>query len=270
MEKNNLLSISKFARIAGVSRQTLIYYDKIDLFKPVIVYDNKYRMYSHNQIQLIVIITILTSLKLSLKEIKKIIHFSTIDTMIETLKIQSNVINNEINKLSLLKNMLDTRLLQLTNGQNVLEKKPNISLIELKENIFYYFDKKIASNLITEDTMSDFFKSCENKQIPLIFSQVNKKSKDNILNYKYDIIDNFGFKTDDIKLQNYSLNKGKYLIAYAYGDYGTTNYIYDDILKYIKQNNYQIDSDFIEEYLLDELSRKKPNEYVLKIIVKIV
>lgn len=44
------LSVSEFANMFDVSRQTLIYYDKIDLFKPFDV-DPKtgYRKYTYNQ-----------------------------------------------------------------------------------------------------------------------------------------------------------------------------------------------------------------------------
>lgn len=43
-------SISEMASIHGVSRQTLIYYDKIELFQPVHIDENGYRFYAAEQI----------------------------------------------------------------------------------------------------------------------------------------------------------------------------------------------------------------------------
>ena len=44
------LTISEMARICRVSRQTLIYYDKNNIFKPVYTNKNGYRLYSIYQI----------------------------------------------------------------------------------------------------------------------------------------------------------------------------------------------------------------------------
>ncbi|WP_301426247.1 MerR family DNA-binding transcriptional regulator [Carnobacterium sp.] len=44
MEKE-YLTISQFSALSGISRKTLIYYDKIDLFSPKMVTDKGYRMY---------------------------------------------------------------------------------------------------------------------------------------------------------------------------------------------------------------------------------
>jgi len=70
---NNFFTISDFAKLMGISRQTLIYYDRIDLFKPIKVLDNQYRLYSRNQINVISLITMLSEMGVPLKEIKGII-----------------------------------------------------------------------------------------------------------------------------------------------------------------------------------------------------
>lgn len=51
MEKGrrSLFTVSQFAQMCGVSRQTLIYYDREGIFSPQVVGENGYRYYSHLQ-----------------------------------------------------------------------------------------------------------------------------------------------------------------------------------------------------------------------------
>ena len=48
--KVRYLTISEMSEIHNTTRQTLIYYDRIGLFKPIKVDENGYRYYSSNQI----------------------------------------------------------------------------------------------------------------------------------------------------------------------------------------------------------------------------
>ena len=69
---NRKLSISEMAQIHDISRQTLIYYDKIDLFKPEIIDDkNGYRYYSTLQIPQLREICFLRSIGMPLDDIRK-------------------------------------------------------------------------------------------------------------------------------------------------------------------------------------------------------
>ncbi|WP_251441565.1 MerR family DNA-binding transcriptional regulator [Veillonella intestinalis] len=45
-----LISISEMAKLHGMSRQTLIHYDKIGLFKPIYTNNRGFRYYSKQQI----------------------------------------------------------------------------------------------------------------------------------------------------------------------------------------------------------------------------
>lgn len=44
--EDSILTISEMAKICRVSRQTLIYYDKNNIFKPMYTDKNGYRLYS--------------------------------------------------------------------------------------------------------------------------------------------------------------------------------------------------------------------------------
>ena len=96
---DDLIAISEMAKLYGITRQTLIYYDEIDLFKPVKVDCKGYRYYSRRQIPYLREICFLKSVGVSLKEILE--HFkdrSAIKEM-KLLKEQRNRIAQEVSRI---------------------------------------------------------------------------------------------------------------------------------------------------------------------------
>lgn len=114
METENLnprrLSISEMAQIHKISRQTLIYYDKIDLFKPDIVEENGYRFYSVEQIPMLREICFLRSIDMPLDEIRKNNKYNASKTTIDLLVDQRDKIDDEIDKLKRQKREIEKRL----------------------------------------------------------------------------------------------------------------------------------------------------------------
>ncbi|GAX01489.1 MerR family transcriptional regulator [Secundilactobacillus silagei] len=72
-----MLSINQFARLAGTTRRTLLFYDEQDLFKPATVGDNHYRYYDYDQLYQMNFILQLRRLGLSIADIKALIAKQT-------------------------------------------------------------------------------------------------------------------------------------------------------------------------------------------------
>ena len=68
-------TVGEFAKLYGMQKQTLIFYDKIDLFKPKIVDENNgYRYYTSDQLELLDSILILKEIGVPLKEIQSFLE----------------------------------------------------------------------------------------------------------------------------------------------------------------------------------------------------
>lgn len=271
MNSKKFLSISDFSKIAGVSRQTLIYYDKIGLFSPAYVAENKYRMYSHNQVDNLGIITILSDLGVPLKKIKEILQNISIETIENTLNYQLNAIEQKIDKFNSLKDMIKIRLEQLEEGKNYLNGNLKFYVKEILEDIPILVGDTINCNQenINDEIIINFFNSAEKAKIPLIFSFGYIKNAEQILQNKNNVVLNMWFKLKNKKYANDFIPAGKYLVGFANGDYGKTNYVYKNLLKYANENGYTLTGNVYEEYLIDELSEKNPDNFVLRILVKI-
>lgn len=271
MNKQKLFNISEFSKITGLSRQTLIYYDHIDLLKPYKVDDNGYRKYSHNQIWVTSVIWILSDLGVQLKDIKKNIDNISPENSEKILSSQLVLLKNKIKKLNILDEMVELRLEQIKFAKNINKKQPSFSIIEIKNSIPFFVGEQIGcskDNLKDEQVVS-FYHAVEKKGIPLIFALSYLKKKENILNNKVDIVDAFCFRLKDKKYATGFMQKGKYLVTYAFGNYGETDYIYKDIVKYIEENNIKVVGDIFEEYITDEFNHSNPDDYILQISIQI-
>ena len=69
--KNKLLTIGQFARMHGINKKTLMWYDEIGLFKPAVVNpENGYRCYNYHQSPILETILLLRDLDVSIEEIQ--------------------------------------------------------------------------------------------------------------------------------------------------------------------------------------------------------
>ena len=94
--QTGMYAISEMASLFNVSRQTLIYYDKIGLFKPAVVNEKGYRFYSPTQIPLMRLICMLRDLGLELDEIDRLTSTFDIGEMTDHLRSRVQALDKQI------------------------------------------------------------------------------------------------------------------------------------------------------------------------------
>ena len=94
--QTGMYAISEMASLFNVSRQTLIYYDKIGLFKPAVVNEKGYRFYSPTQIPLMRLICMLRDLGLELDEIDRLTSTFDIGEMTDHLRSRVQALDGQI------------------------------------------------------------------------------------------------------------------------------------------------------------------------------
>lgn len=271
MKNEKLLNISEFAAITGLTRQTLIYYDQIGLFSPERTAENGYRQYSHKQIGLITVIETLRELNVPLKEIKKIISDISPENAAKLYEKQLKAANREIRQMLSIRDMIITRLAQVKDGLAETKKPKGLRIEELNfdEPIYSGQELNADKNEIPDEVMVDFFTRAEDEGLPFGYALGYIVTKDNVLSGRENIAQKMYFRLNGGKLANDFIPKGKYVVAYANGDYGKTDYIYKDIRKFIADNSLSLDGNAYEEYLFDEVVSPSPDDFLLKVIVKV-
>ena len=105
-----MYTISEMASIFGVSRQTLIYYDKIGLFAPAEVNEKGYRFYSPTQIPLMRLICMLRDLGVDLDEIMRLTSSYDVAEMANKLRERVSELDGQIAALEKERNNVQERL----------------------------------------------------------------------------------------------------------------------------------------------------------------
>ena len=107
-------SIGELSKQQNISRQTLIFYDKIGLFCPAYVDpENGYRYYSAAQLDYLDTISIMKKIGFSLEEIKTHMKSYTMENSIVALRKQLSAIQRQIEELQMVKSRVEHRCLQL-------------------------------------------------------------------------------------------------------------------------------------------------------------
>lgn len=194
------LSIGEVSKIFKISKDTLRYYDKIDILKPEVNENNKYRFYDLKDLEQLGLIIGIKSLGVPLLDIKSTIEGGDINRYIDLIQTQKVLIENKQKELEKLKcslsnsedilkqvlnfkNEYDFRNLNLTKKdytlygidiKNVLTFKNNTSDIntEIEKNLIYlkdtpslYYFNINKNQAIEEEINLIFFK--ENEKIKL-------------------------------------------------------------------------------------------------------
>lgn len=170
MEK--LYSIGEFAKMAGVTLRTIRYYDKIGLLKPTKILDNGYRRYCNHDLITLQKILSLKELGFSLEEIYPIIQDDNLDSFKESIKLQTNLIDQKIKQLTNLKDSLYATNKLITNKEIAWDKI--IELIRLSTNedtlVTQYINSK---NLNTRIKLHDLYSTNKQGWFNWLFNQID-------------------------------------------------------------------------------------------------
>ena len=260
-------SIGELATIQNISRQTLIFYDQIGLFKPAYVdAATGYRYYSIKQLDLLDTICIMKKIGFSLKEIKAYIQNYTLADSLSLLTKQKEIIAQKINELKLLKSRIENRLYELEKIKDSDLKEVQIQ--EVKERYLLIEEVKAPYDL---DAISIATKKCFTKafreDLPIYIQSGVIVPLKRILDGDY-ISASMAFlpieKTEikDVK----KMPEGRCIYTYHEGDYLSIASSYQRLLKAAKTKGVKIISDSYEFAINDYLSTGDEREYVTKIM----
>ncbi|MGN0662692.1 MAG: MerR family transcriptional regulator [Faecalibacterium sp.] len=98
---------AEFARLAGIPKKTLLYYDEIGLFRPARVEPNGYRVYSWYQLDRLALIAALRDLGVPLRQIREYLTHSDPERLDAMLAQQSAEIDRRMEQLRRRREMLE-------------------------------------------------------------------------------------------------------------------------------------------------------------------
>lgn len=247
----------------------MFHYDKIGLLSPEIkLPENQYRYYSISQLELLEIITLLKELDMPLSEIKSYLDNRTTSLFIELLTKEQTLIREKIQSMQQMERWIQEELTLLHNvSASALD---DISVIHfpakymLTTPVHSLHDKEIAK------TIRDLILYGNEHQIqsPYGVGGIRDLSSFDLTTEEYTDF----YLLLDHRPENVPLcvrESGHYLRAFHCGGYETIHTTYEKMLQYASENALELTGIFYEDVLIDTLTEKKEEDYILQISCKL-
>lgn len=255
-----LYTTGQFAKLNGINKRTLHYYDEIGLFSPEFKKDNGYRYYTCFQIVQLEMIMTLRRIGMSIDEIVCYQKNPSGGSFAELLTEKKQMIDQSVQKLLQIKTFLEQKseklALSLSAEYGVIEKitLPERHILLSAPITGAYDDNDFA-------VAADF--SLRLKSIFGLYDNFGSRiSTERISNGDYDSYDRFfaycGQETgayDDIR------PAGTYLRTFCIGGWDKLKEVYDAVRSFAEDNHLEL-SGYAYEEGLNEMSLQGKEDYI--------
>lgn len=258
MEEKDLIKISKMAAMHGISRQTLILYDKNGLLKPAYINEAGYRFYSVLQIPYLREICFLKGIGISLTQIRSYLQNRTIASMQDLLEEREQVIEEEIEQLDQQREYLRQRKSLFahmsTKSRNV--NHPIIEWIPERKVVFSpYPDDRMDKSKLHLTLMEAWEQLIDHDMLPSsgfgsLIRLSSIRGEDPLRGAGSIIILPFYNDIDDVDL--ITLPAGEYVTMYKYSMPYDTDPA-RQLLDWMDENGYEPAGDIVDMCLLDAI-----------------
>lgn len=265
----NYFSIGEVSRYQNISKQTLIFYDKIGLFRPAYVDpDNGYRYYSASQIDQLDTILIMKRIGFSLKEIREHMQHYNIDSSLAAFRRQVASIDRQIEELRLIRSRVLHRCAQMEASKAycradnpVLVEEVGARHILCRDVPPPYTLKEIS--IATKQCFADSFQ----EKLPIFFQSGVIVPLAHILAGRYTeaTVAFLSIEETDRAPNVRCLPAGTCASLCHVGDYPSIGRSYQKLLQYCADHALKIVSDSHEFCINDYITSRDEAEYITKI-----
>lgn len=264
-QKTYRLSTAEFAKLHGVNKRTLHYYDAIGLFVPRAKGENKYRYYDSSQSMEFEYIRMLKELNMSIEEIKDYVNHPDPQAFIAIADEKTEEIERQIAKLK------QTRKLLLSKKEQVIlctkETDMSIHIVECKQEKFFTVPFTFEENDV-EKAFSYIKNIWGIEQCRAgVGSYISLSKVQDSQFEKYD-----GLFTPALdRRQNKDIfikPRGRYLCGYVKGTWDKLPSMYEKMLKYAASQDLKL-TGYAYEKGMNDFAIHNEEDYVTQIMIKI-
>lgn len=273
MKDKIYLSTGELAKMLGITKQTVIYYDKIGLISPVERGEKDYRYYTLEQADELDSILTFRNLGVSISVLKEYLSERNPERCIEMLKRQREKVDIEIQKLDRIRKKIDGRAKVLEQVMAVEDYRKVEFSIQDKE--LYMIERCNASD--EKGYMQSFINLCNHsKELQIDFENpvCNIIGREDLLAGNYRNTSYFGIKIPDSfeepSAEVFEKPKGLYASTYHQGSYDTLYLAYERLLDKIREEGYVVCGNAYEVDLLSTLTNVDKDKYMKLISIHVL
>lgn len=263
--KKFLYTTGQFAKLNGINKRTLHYYDEIGLFSPEFKEENGYRYYTCFQTVQLELIVTLRKIGLSIDEIISYQQSPSGASFADLISEKKQLIDKSIRELLNTKTFLEQKSDKLS--LSLTAKDGEIEIITLPEQ------RILLSNPITgayDD--NDFAVAGEfSLRLKTIFGLYDnfgsRITVDQIISGNYHDYDCFfAYGREDIEVYDTVRPAGTYLRAFCVGGWDKLETVYQNIIRFADENKIDLFGYAYEEGL-NEMSLQDRDDYITMITI---
>lgn len=272
MDDKNYLSTGELANMLGVSKQTVIYYDRVGLISPAKRDEKDYRYYTLEQVDELDSIITFRNLGVSIEVLKDYLRERNVQSCIEMLKKQKLNVAAEIEKLDRIQKKIDARAALLEKVAAVKDLKKVEFVNQARE--YYMIENCMQSD--EKSYMQSFINICNHsKKLHIDFENpiCNILKKEDILEGNYKRVSAYGIEIPEA-FRNYPIEwqekpEGIYASTYHKGHYEKMYLAYQRLLDTIEQEGYVVCGNAYEVDLFSTLTSSDKDEYMKHISIQV-
>lgn len=269
MNRERYISTGEFAKLAGVTKHTLFYYDEIGLFSPEIKLENGYRYYSFPQLEVFDAIYMLRELDMSLDKIKRYMDNRTPELLLEILGEENKIIREKIKYLKKAEKWVQKKSRNIEKA--ISENLEDISIQFQPKCYLIQSEVEISEDREWAQKIGELYDYCARNEVKSPYPIGYRQNTEDIRN---GIFDNYHvfyemFDQRPAKLECIVKPEGNYLVAYQKGEWKNLSGTYRRILEFVQEQNLQLEQYFYEDCLLDSFTVKDEADYITKVTCRI-
>lgn len=270
MKKKYEYRIGEISKLYDIGPDSIRYYEEKGLISPKRK-ENGYRAYSLEDIWRLNLIKDLRKLNFSVKQIKSYLEDRNIDTTINLMEKEIDLIEKEIVPLILLKKGLEEKVKILNDFKKINEyEKIKIKKIKARKIIL------IEESMSEDEEVDLAFRKLEARNDSKLFLFANKDmgvfiEKESMEKGNYTIYENaFFFVDDDEEKYNMIIPEGYFATLVYKGSYKKSQPLFEKTMKFIEEKGYSINGNPMEIYRLDIHGTSEEKEFITEIQIPIL
>lgn len=259
----------QFAKLRGINKRTLMYYDDIGLFKPAMIKDNGYRYYTNYQNSILDVILELREMDIPLEEIKNLLQDRSPEKNLSLLFMQKKRLDEEAIRIKNMRSTVDNKIKLIE--KYLATDETDVFLEECPTE--YLITTPIPENFSDDDWFDVSYQHIKNCSKLGVYGQPTLNVMIDFECIKHDEYHNYSYLYTRLihkgRSSYFKKPKGLYLKSFCKGDWQNSPIIYKNMKEYADKHGLVMTGYAYEQIVLDEASVNDYKGYVSEISIMV-
>jgi len=266
-QKSDQLTVSQFAKLSGLTRTTLSFYDRMGLISPASRGSNNYRYYDSEQLVHINLIRTFQAFGMPIEEIKRMQDTLTPEIAYDLFGLYIKKSEERIEESIRIQKLLLTFQQSIESVSNINEEEITVQFLPARAIALGDINDYSRGRTLF-DALSDFYTNMSKKypNTGTYYAARGVYTQEQAKRGKLTLPDRFYFNNPDGRDRRPAAN---YAIGYMRGNYGEIGDLHKRLISYIESNDYEICGNAYKEYPLNEICINDKNNYLIRVMITV-